>query len=144
MEPNHPTLSALIKLHADLGGQILANKKQAAKLASDMKHVEAVIKMFSPGFNTRAISARRRFKGNPWFKRGTLFRAALDALRESGKPLTVRELTEAMLAAKGVSDAPAKAVRDLQGGVTASLRNYEGKAVLVVGEGMPARWTIVR
>jgi hypothetical protein len=94
MEPNHPTLSALIKLHADLGGQILANKKQAAKLASDMKHVEAVIKMFSPGFNTRAISAKRRFKGNPWFKQGTLFRAALDALHVAGKLLTVREITE--------------------------------------------------
>jgi hypothetical protein len=142
MEPNHPVLSSLIKLHADLGGQILANRKQGAKLAEDMKHVEAVIKMLSPGFNTRAISAKRRFKGNPWFKRGTLFRAALDALRESGKPMTVREIIEAMLAAKGVSDAPPKAVRDLQGGVMASLRNYEGKAVATVGEGMPARWAL--
>ncbi len=48
-----------------------------------------------------------------------------------------------MLAAKGVSDAPPKAVRDLQGGVTASLRNYEGKAVVTVGEGMPARWALM-
>jgi len=48
MEPNHPTLSALIKLHADLGGQIFENRKRAEKLAEDMKHVEAVIRMFAP------------------------------------------------------------------------------------------------
>lgn len=142
MEPNHPVLSSLIKLHADLGGQIFENKKRAAKLAEDMRHVEAVIKLYAPDFNARAISIRRRYKGNPWFKRGTLFRCALDALREAGKPLTARELTEAMIAAKGVSDASPKAVRDLQGGVTSALRTYEGDAVVTVGEGMPRRWTL--
>jgi hypothetical protein len=46
-----------------------------------MRAVEAVLKMFDPDYNVRAISARRRVTGNPWFKRGTLFRAALDVLR---------------------------------------------------------------
>jgi hypothetical protein len=35
-----------------------------------MKHVEAVLKMFDPEFNARAIAAKRRVTGNPWFKRG--------------------------------------------------------------------------
>jgi hypothetical protein len=143
METNHPVLSSLTKLHADIGGQILANKRQGAKLAADMMHVEAVIKLYAPDFNTLTIAARRRYKGNPWFKRGTLFRCAMDALRESGKPMTVRELTDAMLAAKGVFDAAPKAVRDLWGGVQSALRTYEGTAVVTVGEGMPRRWTLV-
>ena len=46
-----------------------------------------------------------------------------------------------MLAAKGVADAPHKAVRDLTGAVQASLRNHDGKGVRSVGQGMPARWT---
>jgi len=69
MQENHPTLSALIKLHADLGGQIFENRKCAEKLAEDMKHVEAVIRMFSPSFDVRKISMKRRYKSNPWFKR---------------------------------------------------------------------------
>jgi hypothetical protein len=143
METNHPVLSSLIKLHADLGGQILANKKQGAKLAADMIHVEAVIKMYAPDFNTITIAARRRYKGNPWFRRGTLFRYVLDALREAGKPLTTREIVFAMIAAKGVSDVEPKAVRDLQGGVQAALRTYDGNGVVAVGEGMPRRWALV-
>ena len=53
-----------------------------------MKHVEAVLKLIDPSFNLRPIAIRRR-KPNPYFKRGTIFRYALDALREGGKPLTV-------------------------------------------------------
>jgi hypothetical protein len=37
--------------------------------------------MFDPGFNARAIAARRRVTGNPWFERGTMFGAALDVMR---------------------------------------------------------------
>jgi hypothetical protein len=69
-----------------------------------MKHVEAVLKMIEPGYDVRPIAVRRR-KPNPWFKRGTVFRCALDALRAAGQPLTIREIALAMLAAKGVMDA---------------------------------------
>src|SRR3984893_10881635 len=92
--PKHPAVPFLIRLHADIGEYILENKRQAERLAADAKAVEAVLKMFDPDFNARAISARRRVTGNPWFKRGTLFRAALDALRTAQGPLTVRELTD--------------------------------------------------
>jgi hypothetical protein len=59
----------------------LHTKRQAEQLAADAKAVEAVIRMFDAEFNARTVAARRRVTGNPWFKRGTLFRAALDVLR---------------------------------------------------------------
>jgi hypothetical protein len=40
-------------------------------------------KLFDPDYNVRRISLRRRYKGNPWFKRGTLFRHAIDVLRKA-------------------------------------------------------------
>jgi hypothetical protein len=58
---------ALEKLHAELGGKIKENKREAKRLAQCMKHVEAVLKMLEPGYNVRPISIRRR-KLNPWFK----------------------------------------------------------------------------
>jgi hypothetical protein len=81
---------------------------------------------------------RKRYKGNPWFKRGTVFRNALDVLRRAEKPLTVREITELMLKAKGVANAKSSALNDLSNGVRVSLRKYESKGIVaVVREGMP-------
>jgi hypothetical protein len=34
--------------------------------------------MLDPDFSVRGISAKRRVVGNPWFKRGTLYRAVSD------------------------------------------------------------------
>src|SRR5258707_1554658 len=82
---------ALEKLHAELGGTILDNKREAKHLAQCMKHVEAVLKMLEPGYSVRSISVRRR-KPNPWFRRGTVYRAALDALRAAPGPMTAREI----------------------------------------------------
>jgi hypothetical protein len=46
-----------------------------------MKSVEAVIRMFDPAYNVRAISLRRRNRANRWYRRGTMFRAVLDVLK---------------------------------------------------------------
>ena len=132
----------LEQLHAELAGKILDNKAQGARLAESMKHVEAVLKLLDPAYNVRGISVRRR-KPNPWFKRGTVFRSALDVLRVADRPLTAREITSSMLTAKGVASPNAKAVRDLTGAVSSSLTNHKGGSVKTVGEGMPARWTLI-
>jgi len=107
-----------------------------------MIHVEAVIRLFDPAYNVRSIAARRRYKGNAWFKRGTILRHALDVLRKAQGPLTARELAERMLAARGVVGVTPKAMRSLIASVQTSLVNHEGKTVRRVGEGMPGRWQI--
>ena len=40
-----PAINTLERLHAELGGQIQENKEEAQRLAGQMIHVEAVIKM---------------------------------------------------------------------------------------------------
>ncbi len=142
-DPNHPAVAYLVRLHADLGGRILENRKEAKCLAESMKHVEAVIRLFDPAYDTRRISVRRRHKGNAWFKRGTLLRHALDVLRKAQGPLTAREITEVMLAARGVTSASPKALRGLIASVQTSLQNHEGKTVSRVGEGSPGRWKLI-
>ncbi len=141
--PDHPAVAYLVRLHADLGGKIWENRKEAERLAKAMKHVEAVIRLFDPAYNVRRISIRRRHRGNQWFKRGTLFRHALDVLREVREPLTTRQIAERMLAAKNVRNVASRNVSNLAAGVLASLRNNQGKTVARVGEGVPGRWKIV-
>ena len=141
--PDHPAVPYLVRLHADLGGRIQANKIEAEHLAADMKAVEAVIKIFNPEYNCRAISARRKRPANPWFKRGGIIRAALDVLRTAPEPMTVRELARALLKAKGVAEPAAKQLRDLEGGLRAGLEHNAGRTVDRVGEGMPRRWRLM-
>ena len=45
---HRPAIQTLEQLHSELGGQILENKEEAIKLAEQMRHVEAVIKMMDP------------------------------------------------------------------------------------------------
>jgi len=131
----------LEQLHAELAGKIIDNKKEAARLVEGMKHVEAVLKMLDPDYEIQRIAVRRR-KPNPWFKRGTVFRSALDVLRIADGPLTAREIGERMLLAKGIKDPDKKAARDLWGAVNSSLVNHRGGIVVQIGALRPARWSL--
>ncbi len=84
-----PAIQTLERLHAELGGKRLENKQEHENLAGQMRHVEAVIKMLDPTFNLRRIAVKRR-QPNPWFKRGTIYRRAVDVLRTATEPLTAR------------------------------------------------------
>jgi hypothetical protein len=136
-----PAINTLERLHAELGGQILENKQRHGELSDQMRHVEAVIKMLDPGYSLRAISVKRR-QPNPWFKRGTVYRRAVDALRTASQPLTAREIADLVLAAANVTDADKDAVADLTGSILASLRNHKGKGIERTNEGAPARWKV--
>src|SRR5216684_6258236 len=107
-------LFTLAELHSELAGKLVDNERERKRLTVAMLQVEAVMKMLEPGYNVATIAVRRR-KPNPYFKRGTVFRSAVDALRVASDPLTAREIVLEMLAAKGVTDASEKAVRDLAG-----------------------------
>src|SRR5882757_4765670 len=138
---HRPAMQTLERLHAELGGQILENKEEAQRLAGQMLHVEAVIKMLDPGYSLRAISVKRR-QPNPWFKRGTVYRRAVDVLRTATEPLTAREIAERVLAATNVANPDKDALADLAGSVLASLRNHKGKGIQRTNEGSPARWRL--
>jgi hypothetical protein len=136
----HQAKYTLVQLHAELAGKIIDNEKQAHKLREDMKHVEAVIKLMEPDYNINTIAVRRK-ESNRFFKRGTIFRSAVDIMRRAERPLTCREIVEALLAAKGIEKPTLKDYRTLVGGVQSSLRNHDGKTIVSDGL-MPARWTI--
>lgn len=142
--PRHPAIEYLARLHGDLGGQILANRKEAKRLAEAMRHVEHVIRLFDPAYDVRRIAVRRRNRTNRWFKRGTMFRAVLDVLKAADRPMTVRDLTLAILAGKGVADPEVNTIRDLEGGIRSTLARKAGKTVVNVGRGIPARWIIAK
>lgn len=141
-EQQSPAVFALLKLHAELGGKINDNKREAAKLRADMKHVEAVLHLIEPSFNARRIAPRRRYNPNPLFRRGTVFRAVLDVLRGAPEPMTADEIGVALFRLKGVAEPSRDERRRLYGAVNASLDNHAEKTVEAV-EGYPRRWRVL-
>jgi hypothetical protein len=107
-----------------------------------MKHVEAVIKLFDPDYSVRQIAAKRKQRTNPWFKRGTLFRVALDVLRKATEPLTVAQVTDGVLAARNIKDATREQWNGIAAGIRSCLEKNAGGTVQRAGEGHPMRWRI--
>ncbi len=136
-----PAIFTLERLHAELGGAILENKQRHEELSEQMRHVEAVIKMLDPNYNLAGIAVKRR-KPNKWFKRGTLYRRALDALRTAPEAMTTTELAAAILKAHGVEDASKEDVASVALGIQHTLKNHEGKGVERVEGAWPAKWRI--
>jgi hypothetical protein len=139
--PAHPAVNYLVRLHADIGGKMLDNKKEAERLAEAAKNVEAVIKLFNPDFDAKTIAARRRQATNPWFKRGTLFREALGILRTATAPMTCREIVDAVLKAKSIT-ADKRQWAGIEQGIRATLEDHAGKSVERIEGTLPKRWTL--
>ena|SRR5882762_5625164 len=120
----------------ELGGQILENRQRYDELSHQIRHVEAVIKMLDPSYNLARITVKRRL-----FKRGTLYRRAVDVLRTATGPMTTAEIGAAVLTAEGIeattADAQAVAL-----GIQHSLKNHEGKGVERIDGYSPARWRL--
>ena len=70
------TMHTLIQLHAELGGKIDYNKREAERLAASMKHLEAVIHMISPDYDIRRIAVKRCAPANNEMKPGMRARTA--------------------------------------------------------------------
>ena len=120
---------------------MLQNKQEHANPAEQMRHVEAVIKMLDPGYSLRAISVKRR-QPNPWFKRDTVYRRAVDVLRTATEPLTARDIAERVLAAAIIKRPDKAALAHLIGSILASLRNHKGNGIERTNEGASARWRL--
>src|ERR1700733_6832540 len=133
-------IHTLTQLHAELAGKIETNRKSGDKLRAQMVQVEAVIKMLAPDFNVSRIAPKRRVVGNPWFKRGTLYRSAVDVMRRAGVPMTAREITDALIAEKAPTATRKQAIDIQAAAILASMRKRDGETV--VGEGAPARWRL--
>jgi hypothetical protein len=132
----------LEQLHAELAGKLLENKRETERLTRAMQHVEAVLKLLHPGYSLARIGVRRR-KPNPYFKRGTLLRHVLEALRKAERPMTPREIALRLIAAKGISDPPAAALTRLTASTQSALQCHKGKGLVAHANTHPIKWSVV-
>jgi hypothetical protein len=128
-------LKALAQLHAELAGKLSANQRETKRLRLAIFQAEAAMTMLSAEVNLRLIAPKRRNVGNPWFKRGTLYRAVIDTLRKATGPMTADDICKALLAGK-TPEATRKQENNLQSAILAALRARK------TAEGFPQRWRL--
>lgn len=136
-----PAIATLERLHMELGGKLLENRQTGQDLAEHMRHVEAVIKLLDPTYNLARITVKRR-KANGWFKRGTMYRKAVDVLRTADRPLTATDIAWKMLEAANIRNPTKTDAQVVAQGILRGLLSHNGRGVQNVAEGKPAKWKL--
>ena len=70
----------LLQLHAELGGKIIDNKKEATRLAGSMRHVEAVLKLLEKNKWDIPGNVEFEYAGDPIVEVGKCLQYCREAL----------------------------------------------------------------
>jgi hypothetical protein len=135
---NKYALAALKDQRARLAGEIITLQKRLAWAQEQIRHVDASLQLLDPQLFPDLIPAKRPQKRIKLFRQGELGRLVTDALRRAGKPVGVRALVTAVLAAGGHGEAarPALAPR-----VRGNLAYQEGRGTVTkTGRGASVLW----
>jgi hypothetical protein len=135
-------ISALVDKRARIDGEIQMRRFQITRLEMELAHIDAVIRMFRPGYDIAKIATKRtitRSKAGTVRASGT--REAMTVLREAGEPLTSREIAERILAKRGMELCP-ETIGNLANNIHGSLSRRRDGSVRLDATAYPARWQI--
>ena len=93
-------VSGLVAKRGELAGEAEHYRQELQRLADELGHVDATIRLFDPSYNLGAIRVRKRGHRNQWFGQGECQRLILEILREAVQPLSGHTLTQALLVHK--------------------------------------------
>jgi hypothetical protein len=100
-------IMALRRKRAHLAGEIEKAQRALARNRDTLATLDAVTRLFEPASNPDLIPSIRPCSARClYFRRGEVARLSLAALREAGKPVSTRYITEHALAAKGLDVDP--------------------------------------
>lgn len=135
-------MSALKDKRARLDGEIQMRRFQIIRLEIELAHVDAVIRMFRPGFDPAKIATKRTItRSRAGTIRGAGTREALTVLRESTEPMTSREIANRVLAKHGKPLMGEDSER-LANNIHAALSRRKDGAVTFDASVYPGRWRI--
>lgn len=101
-------VSGLVAKHAELAGLIQFHRTEIERVASDLKHLDATLKLFDPEINLRSLATKRvhssRTGGFKRFESRESHTWVLDQLREAEQPLTTVVMAERIMIAKGLEE----------------------------------------
>ena len=99
-------LDALKRKRAEMTGEIALGHARLQKLAEDLEHLDATLRLFAPDFVAESILPKVFVPPKSWSKRGEMSRTVLSALRVAKGPLTAREIASMVVAQRGLDSDP--------------------------------------
>lgn len=121
-------ISGLIAKKAELSGLFKHYQLELGKIASDLQHIDATIKLFDPKFDLRTVKAKGVRERNQYFKPGECARITLNVLRESTVRMNSRDIAVAVQSSKGLDGSPDTS-KQVQKSVFATLGRLEAKGL---------------
>ena len=96
-------VTALVTKRAEMAGLIEQHRKEMGRLAVDLAHLDATLKLFSPEIDLRTLRAKEHRTRNRFFRPGECQRMVLDIFREAqGAALSSRQIGQALTARQGL------------------------------------------
>lgn len=95
-------VSGLIAKYSKLSSALKQHQDVMRQMSADLDHIAVTIKLFDPDLDLRTIKITNHRIANGWFEHGEVNRLLMDVLRTAGKPLSTRQIGEAMVVIKKV------------------------------------------
>lgn len=137
--------AGLAKRRAELAGEAVQLRARLAAIATDMGHLDAVIRQFDPEYDPGAIRAKRP-RGPNVTRPGEMSRFVLDVLRDATEPMPTPEIAARLMEARGMDQGSRSAVRNLTKRVGMALRHQEQRGTVrsQSGPGRVLLWEVAR
>ena len=122
MDTSNPVLSGLIRKRQEVAGELEAAYGRISALTVALSNLDGAIRLFAPETALEEIAPRQvRYAAQP----GEISRKIREALRDAEQPLTVRDITIHVMAARHMNPEDRGAFLMMQKRVMASLRNMQ-------------------
>ena len=122
-------VSALIRKRAELAGQIEHAQTTLRQLIIDLDNLDATLRLFEPDIELEDIKPKPFPPRHAAFK-GEVARVIFSALRQPDRPLSTHELTQMVMAERGMNTADRKLVKTIGKRVGSCLRHHRSKGVV--------------
>ena len=132
-------ISGLEARYARLLGRLA--KEGSQRVAADLCHIEAVIRMFDPHWSPDTVKPIAPRTPIRWRRKGDGCHHALQVLREADRPLSATEIATRAIARSGIAPPPHEHHRIIGTDLSYALRKLLGDGLIVI-EGRPRRYSI--
>ena len=99
-------VSGLVAKRGELAGEAERHRRELHRLADELVHLDATIRLFAPDYDLGGIRGRGRRHRHQWFKPGECQRLVLEVLRDAPGPLSDHGVRAAVAVRKGLQDRP--------------------------------------
>ncbi len=138
-------LAGLTKRRAELTGEGDALRAKLASVATDLGHLDAVIRQFDPDYDLGSIRSKRP-RGPDVARRGEMSRFMLGVLRDAAEPMSTGAIVARFMAERGMDGQDRKVVERITKRIVSTLRHQGQKGTVrpQPGPGRMLLWEVAR